>query len=56
MTDTTYTPEVMNQAGRIYDKLEQIPADDRPLMKLIAEAFIDGLTARERLAAERPGA
>lgn len=51
MNSTIYTPEVMNQAGQIYDRLGQLPPDKRSLMKLVAEAFINGMITQERLAA-----
>lgn len=60
MNDTIYTPEVMRQTGRIYDKLEQLPPDKRFIAKLVADSFINGLNARSQLdtpaAEERPGA
>lgn len=51
MKGTMFTPEVMNQAGQIYDRLGQLPPDKRLLMKLVAEAFINGMITQERLAA-----
>lgn len=53
MNTTAYTPEVMKQTGQIYDKLEQLPLDKRVIMKVLADAFISGMLAQERLAAER---
>lgn len=55
MNSTIYTPEVMNQAGQIYDRLGQLPPDKRSLMKLVAEAFINGMITQERLAAPSAG-
>ena len=53
MTDTTYTPEFFTQTGRIYDRLEQLPLDKRPLVKAVMDAFINGMQTQERLIAER---
>lgn len=33
--------------------LESVPADKRPVISAVAGAFIDGMIAQERLAAER---
>ena len=55
MNSTIYTPEVMNQAGQIYDRLGQLPPDKRSLMKLVAETFINGMITQERLAAPSAG-
>lgn len=54
MNSTIYTPEVMSQAGKIYDRLEELPVDKNFLVKLIAEAFINGMTTQERLTAQPP--
>lgn len=56
MNDRLYTPEVMNQIGKIYDKLERLPEDKRSIVALMAEAFINGMSAQERLAADQDGA
>lgn len=55
MNSTIYTPEVMSQAGQIYDRLGQLPPEKRSLMKLVAEAFINGMITQERLAAPSAG-
>ena len=55
MDDKPYTPETMEQIGKIYDKLDQFPADSRFIVKLMIEAFINGMSAQERLAASQDG-
>lgn len=55
MNSTAYTPEVMAQTGRIYDRLEQMPPDKRVFAKAIAEAFINGMQAQELLTAQASG-
>lgn len=49
MNDTPYTPEAMEQVGKIYDKLERLPADKRSVVMLMVDAFINGMRAQERL-------
>ena len=56
MPDKVYTPEVMTQAARIYDKLECLPPDKRFLAAMMADAFINGMLAREHLIPERESA
>lgn len=51
MGSRVYTPEVMEQIGTIYDKLERLPADKRSIVELMIDAFINGMSAQERLAA-----
>lgn len=53
MRTELYTPEVMDQIGKIYDKLEKLPADRRAIVELMAEAFINGMSAQERIMAEQ---
>lgn len=36
--------------------IQSVPEDKRPMFSAIAGAYIDGMIAQERLAAERPGA
>lgn len=45
----SYTPEVLGQIGMLYGKLERLPADKRSIVALMAEAFINGMLAQERL-------
>ncbi|MCI8844517.1 MAG: hypothetical protein HFF08_10475 [Oscillospiraceae bacterium] len=59
MNTTIYTPEVMAQTGRIYDRLEQLPLDKRPIVELVTETFINGMNAQkmlDRMERERVGA
>ena len=52
-----YTIEQIKDAGRIADLLGSLPPDKRFILELIADAFINGMNAQERLmAAERPSA
>lgn len=50
-----YTPEVMNQLGQIYDKLEHLPADKRSIVEMMTEAFINGMNAQAHLTAQLEG-
>lgn len=56
MNDKMYTPEVMEQIGQIYDRLERLPADKRCIVELMVDAFISGMSARDRLAAAQDSA
>lgn len=51
MRKATYSPEVMAQAGTIYDKLNRMPSDKRNIAAAMADAYISGMLDRERLAA-----
>lgn len=53
MRDELYTPEVMGQIEEIYGKLERLPASKRAIVELMAEAFINGMSAQERIMAEQ---
>lgn len=55
MNNAEYTPDVFTQIGQIYDKLEQLPDDKRSVVTMMMDAFIIGMQAQERLAAEREG-
>ncbi|MBD5099537.1 MAG: hypothetical protein HDT35_08370 [Clostridiales bacterium] len=55
MNNNPYTPEAMEQVGRIYDKLERLPADKRSIVELMTESFINGMKAQERLNAQALG-
>ncbi len=52
MNDKMYPLEVMDQAGQIYDKLKQLPDDKRSAVTMMMDAFIIGMQAQERLAAQ----
>lgn len=53
MGNELYTPEVMGQIEKIYDKLERLPANKRTIVELMAEAFINGMFAQEQIMAEQ---
>lgn len=44
------------EGKRLFDVIDRAPSDKRTLANMIAEAFINGMAAQERLTAERPGA
>ena len=44
------------EGKRLFDVIDRAPSDKRTLANIIAEAFINGMAAQERLAAERPRA
>lgn len=46
---------MMKDGRNIINILNSVPENKRPLLSAIAGAFIDGMIAQERLAAERPG-
>ena len=52
MNTTIYTPEAMELVGLIYDKLDFLPPDKRSIVAMMAEAFINGMSAQERLSAQ----
>lgn len=56
MDGNAYTPEAMEQIGKIYDKLERLPADKRSIVELMADSFINGMRAQEQLAAAQASA
>ena len=56
MNSKAYAPEVMEQIGKIYDKLDRLPEDKRSIVMLMVEAFISGMSAQERLVADQNSA
>lgn len=55
MTQDTFRKLVEDGRG-IIRILENVPDDKRPMLSALAGAFIDGMLAQERLAAERDSA
>lgn len=53
MRDELHTPEAMEQVRKIYGKLERLPANKRAIVELMAEAFINGMSAQERIMTEQ---
>lgn len=45
------TPEALGLLGKLYDKLDRLPAAKRAIVILVAETFINGMAAQERLGA-----
>lgn len=58
MTDKTYTPAQLANADRMAEFLSRLPEKERSLTIMAANAFIAGMEAQERLAAQaaRPSA
>lgn len=57
MNQDTFTT-MLRDGNTIADILQSVPEEKRFLMRALADAFMDGMIAQERLAAqaERPGA
>lgn len=51
MEKKKYTPEQMADAGWLLDVIESVPKEKQPLMTVIADVFISGMRAQERLTA-----
>lgn len=49
MNNKPYASEALEQFGKLYDELERLPATKRSIVMLVAEAFINGMVAQERL-------
>lgn len=50
MEKAKYPRELVAEGDRFYDLVESVPAEERHIVKLVAEAFINGLNAGERKA------
>ena len=48
-TKKTYTPEQLASAAKMMDLLEALPEDRRFMTVMIANAFIAGMEAQERM-------
>lgn len=55
MNKDSYT-KMVKDGKDLIQILQSVPEDKRPLISAIAGAFIDGMIAQERLAAERDSA
>lgn len=55
MSENTFTTMVRDGKDLI-EIIQKVPEEKRPLLSALAGAFIDGMIAQERLAAERPRA
>ena len=53
MNSTAYTPKLAAEGERVYNALESVPADKRPVVSVMVEAFINGMVAQERLTVRR---
>lgn len=51
MSNKTYTPELVAEGGQLFDLIGSTPRDKQVIAAIIAETFINGMAAQERLAA-----
>lgn len=49
MNNKPNASEALEQFGKLYDELERLPAAKRAIVMLVAEAFINGMVAQDRL-------
>ena len=55
--ETANKSKQVEDGNRLFDVIDRFPGDKRTLANIIAETFINGMAAQERLAsAQRPGA
>lgn len=50
-TDKAYTPEQLANAERLFDALSKLPGDKQNTVAMIANAFLEGMKAQERIIA-----
>lgn len=53
MNSTTYTPEQRSDIAALYAAVRSNPPDKQTIIKVMANTFINGMTAQERLTARR---
>lgn len=54
--ETANNTNRVEEGKRLFEIIDRAPSDKRTLANMIAEAFINGMAAQERLTAQRPGA
>lgn len=54
--ETANNANLAEGGKRLLDIIDRAPSDKRTLANMIAEAFINGMAAQERLATQRPSA
>jgi len=54
--ETANNTNRVEEDKRLFEIIDRAPSDKRTLANMIAEAFINGMAAQERLADQRPGA
>ena len=47
MQETKYTREEVAEGNRFYTAIESVPHDQRPIVELMVEAFINGMKAAQ---------
>lgn len=52
----TYTPEQLANAERLFDLLAKLPEDKQCTVTMVANVFMEGMKAQERLAASQASA
>ena len=52
MTEPRYTAQQAAEGVLFYDTLKSVPEDKQDIVALMAEAFINGMSAQEQLAAK----
>ncbi|MDE6260382.1 MAG: hypothetical protein K2M42_05900 [Oscillospiraceae bacterium] len=52
MTDQKYTAQQVAEGAFFYNTLKSVPEDKQGIVALMAEAFINGMNAQERLVAK----
>ena len=53
MNSTTYTPEQRSDIAALYAAVRSNPPDKQTIIKVMANTFINGMVAQERLTARR---
>lgn len=49
-----YTPQQIEDAKKILDAFDSVPADKQPILAAMMDAFITGMDAQERLNRNQP--
>lgn len=52
MAEQNYTAQQVAEGTFFYDILKSVPADKQDIAALVAESFINGMNAQERLTAK----
>lgn len=56
MKEFKYTREQIAEGNRFYGILESVPPQNRKIVELVTEAFINGIQAAQELHGTRPSA
>lgn len=54
MERISYTLAQAAEAGQLFSAIESVPLDKQPIVKIMTEAFINGMIAQERLSSQAP--